>query len=550
MRTFMGASCVAMSVVLAGCGDGGPATPASVQAYAAAQDTVAVTGGTVRAGGDSTAALRVFRAIPFAAPPLGTLRWRPPQPVVPWSGVRGADAFAAGCMTGNRPFGQPGSILYQGPATQSEDCLVLNVWTGAAPGAAEKRPVMVLLHGGALLLGAGSQPNYDGAGLAAKGAVVVTLNYRLGALGFLAHPALSAESPDKVSGNYGLLDTVAALRWVAANIARFGGDPANVTLYSESAGAQLASVLLVAPPAKGLFHRAVLESLAAFPAGADTPVLAAAEAAGSAFAANVGAADLAALRALPAAAVMAGTGSYVGVNVDGSVLPDQVDRLYARGAFHDVPLLTGWNADEGTPYPPFATTVASYQATAAQRYGAFAGAFAAVYPVGSDADVAAMAHAPMRDGMFAWQPWTLARTHAAHAASTTWLYHFTRRPAYFPEQHFTELDPPARYGAHHTLEQVYFYNNLDRSVPARAWSEVDRRIADVASSWLVNFAQTGDPNRGPHAGAALPAWPAFTGRGAQAMHIGDAIEPGPVPRQAALDFFDAFYTATLGRPLP
>ncbi|HEX8601823.1 MAG TPA: carboxylesterase family protein [Pseudoduganella sp.] len=555
MRAALASLAGWLCIVLAGCGEGKGGDAAAVaQPYLPAQDTVRVTGGTVQASGDSTAQLRVFRAMPFAAPPVGQLRWKAPQAVVAWNGVRRADSFAAGCVTGNRPFGQPGSILYQNSETQSEDCLYLNVWSGAAAGSTEKRPVMVLLHGGALLLGSGAQPNYDGTGLAQKGAIVVTLNYRLGALGFLAHPGLSAESPDRVSGNYGLLDTIAALRWVAANIASFGGDPANVTVYSESAGAQLASVLLASPLAKGLFHRAVLESLASFPAGADTATLATAEVAGTALAANLGAPDIAALRALLPQQIMAGTGSVVGVIVDGYALPDQLDKLYARGAFHDVPLLTGWNADEGTPYPLFATTLATYRSTAAQRYGSFAEAFARTYPVQSDADVLAMAHAPMRDGMFGWQPWTLARAHAAHAASPTWLYHFMRRPSYFPTQHFTELDPPGRYGAHHTLEQVYFYNNLDRSAPLRAWSDVDRRIADVASSYLVNFAVTGDPNRGPHAQAALPAWPAFGGAGhqvtPQAMLIGDAIEPGPVPQQAALAFFDAFYAGTLGRPLP
>jgi para-nitrobenzyl esterase len=247
---------------------------------------------------------------------------------------------------------------------------------------------------------------------------------------------------------------------------------------------------------------------------------------------------------------MAGTGAITAVVVDGHALPDQPDRLYARGAFHDVPLLVGWNADEGTPYPRFATTLAGYQATAAARFGSFAAAFAQVYPVAGDADVLAMSHAPMRDGMFAWQPWTQARAHAAHAASPTWLYHFSRRPQYFPDQHFTELDPPYLYGAHHTLEQVYFYANLERSVPRRAWDDADRRIADAASSYLVNFAQTGDPNRGAHARASLPAWPAFTGRGAQALHLGDTSEAAAVPDLPALDFYDAFYTHKLGRPLP
>ena len=514
--------------------------------YLAARDTVAVTGGVVAASVGSSPALRVFKALPFAAPPVGALRWKVPQPVVAWRGVRRNESFAPPCVMGVRPGTFPGAILNQDVAPQSEDCLYLNVWTGAAPGTADKRPVMLLLHGGGYLVGAGSQPNYDGGGLARRGAVVVTLNYRLGALGFLAHPALSAESPDRVSGNYALHDAIAALRWVQANAAAFGGDAGNVTLYSESAGAGLASVLLASPLAKGLFHRLVLESFAALPAAAPTPTLAQAEAAGTVLAATLGAADLAALRARAPQEVIAAAGAINGPIVDGHVLPDQLDILLRDGRIHDVPLLAGWNADEGTPYPPFATGLAGYEAAAAARFGPRAPQFRQAYPVSSDADVQAMGHAPMRDGLFAWQPWTVARAHAARGRSKTFLYFFDRRPPYFPDQKFNELDPPSRYGAYHSLEQVYFYDNLDRSAPPRPYDAVDRRIADVASGYLVNFARTGDPN-----GGALPRWPAFdSAASGQTMGIGDTIAPRAVPFRAALDFFDAFHSRALGRPLP
>ena len=511
--------------------------------YTASDDVVAVTGGNVAASSESTATARVFKAIPFAAPPVGALRWAAPAPVAAWAGVRRSDAFSAGCHQGNRPAGLPGSILYQPIDAQSEDCLYLNVWT-ASRDAAEKRPVMLLLHGGGYQLGAGSQANYSGIGLSQKGAVVVTLNYRLGPLGFLAHPALSAESADKVSGNYALLDAIAALKWVQSNIAAFGGDPANVTLYSESAGSGLSSVLLASPRAAGLFQKLVIESLGSLPAGAPNTTLAQAEAAGNAFAANLGAADLAALRARTPQQIMAGAGSFIGPIVDGVIWPDQLDRLLAQGKVNDVPLLLGWNADEGTPYPPFATTLAGYNSTATARYGAFAAQFKAVYPVASDADVLAMAYQPMRDSLFAWQPWTLARAHAALSKSKTFLYHFNRRPAYNAGQKFNEQDPPANFGAYHSLEQVYFYNNLDRSVPTRAYDATDRRIAEAASSYLVNFARNGNPN-----GGSLVAWPEFTGAGSPAMFIGDNIAPAAAPFRPALDFFDAFYTQALGRPL-
>ncbi|MEO6016289.1 MAG: carboxylesterase family protein, partial [Polaromonas sp.] len=274
------------AITLGACGGGSSYT------YDSTQDVVTVSGGVIAASTDSTANLRVFKAVPFAAPPVGALRWKAPQPVVAWSGTRRSNAFSASCLMGNRPAGTPGAILYQAAPAQNEDCLYLNVWTGAGVGSGEKRPVMLLLHGGGYLLGSGAQDNYNGTGLASKGAVVVTLNYRLGALGFLAHPELTAETTQKASGNYALQDAVAALQWVKDNIVAFGGDPANVTLYSESAGAGLSSALLASPPARGLFHRLVTESLAALPAGTANTTLAQAEAAGTTFATNVGAANL------------------------------------------------------------------------------------------------------------------------------------------------------------------------------------------------------------------------------------------------------------------
>lgn len=549
MKVSIAAAMAAGCALLASCGGSGggdagfAVTPANT--YVAARDILQVTGGELAASADSSADLRVFKAIPFAAPPVGALRWRVPQPVAAWTGVRRSDNFSAACVAGNRPAARPGSILYQTTEAQSEDCLYLNVWTGAAAGATEKRPVMMLVYGGGFQVGSASKPNYEGTGLAAKGAVVVTFNYRLGPLGFLAHPELTAESGRNASGNYAAHDAIAALQWIKANIASFGGDPDNVTVYSESAGAQIAGVLLASPRAAGLFHRMNLSSLGGMPAGANATTLAQAEAAGTTYATNLGAANLAAMRAKPAAEVMAAAGSSIALIVDGDVLPDQVDLLFARKQFNDVPLLLGWNADEGTPYPAFATTVAGYDATANTRYGAMAAQFKAAYPVASDADVLAMAYSPMRDGTFAWNPWTTARAHAVRSSHRTWLYHFTRRPAYYPGQRFNEQDPPEKFGAYHSLEQVYFYNNLDRSAPARPYDATDRRISDISSSYLVNFARTGNPN-----GDGLPAWPAFTGPSSQAMEIGDVIAPMAVPNRAGLDFFDAFYTQNLGRPLP
>jgi para-nitrobenzyl esterase len=536
MTNTLWAGLIAATLSLAACGGGSGA-------YVPQSDLLQVSGGTIAAGNESSSAMRVFKGIPFAAPPVGNLRWKAPQPVPAWTGVKQANAFGNACVAGNRPAGRPGAILYQDPGPQGEDCLYLNVWTSAASNAQEKRPVMMLLYGGGNQLGAASQQNYDGAGLAAKGAVVVTMNYRLGALGFMAHPELTAEGAGR-SGNYALLDALAGLQWIQANIGAFGGDASRVTVYSESAGAGIASVLLASPRAKGLFHRMVLESLANLPAGANNQTLAQAQAAGSAFGASLNAPTLAALRAKSATEIMAATFAPT-VIVDGDVLPDQLDLLFARKQVNDVPLLLGWNADEGTPYPPFATTLAGYNAAANARYGSMAAQFKAVYPVNSDADVQAMAYAPMRDSLFAWQIWTTARAHAAINRSPTWLYFFTRRPPYYPDQHFTELDPPSLYGAFHSSEQIYFYNNLDKGTPARPYTPTDRSIADVASSYLVNFAATGNPN-----GGTLPQWPTFTGPASQTMEIGDRIGATAVPFRPALEFFDVFYTQSLGRPLP
>ena len=511
--------------------------------YLSGTDTVQVTGGTIAAATDSTAALRVFKGIPFAAPPIGALRWKSPRPVVPWVSVRRSQSFGSACMMEPRPVNASNTILNQGEEAQSEDCLYLNVWTGAA--SAEKRPVMLYIYGGGYRNGAGSQPNYHGTGLAQKGAVVVTFNYRLGPLGFLAHPELSAESDAKVSGNYALLDTLAALNWVQQNITTFGGDPGNVTVYSESAGAGMASVLLVSPLAKGLFHRMTLESLAVWPDEKDTPTLAQSEAAGVAYTKNLGVTSLAELRGKHAHELVAGTGYVRSPIVDGHVLPEPLDRMFAQGKVNDVPLLTGWNADEGTPYPPFATNMADYDSAAAKRFGSMASRFKEVYPVSGDADVLKMAYAPMRDGLFAWQPWTVARAHAALKKSKTYLYFFTRRPPYFPGEKFLGQDPPEKFGAMHTLEQLYFSNNLDRGVPPRPYTALDREIADAASSYFINFARNGDPN-----GGSLKAWPAFTGAGGQTMVIGDMIGAGAVPLLPALNFFDIFYGSKLGRPVP
>jgi len=544
---------LAAAILGAACGgsDDAPVAAAPAAAYRFDADTVKVASGTVGASEDSTAAVRAFKAIPYAAAPVGALRWQPPRPAVSWTGTRKNNGFSVACMQGQGTVLT--SILYTGSPSVGENCLYLNVWTPTAS-AAEKRPVMVLLFGGGNAQGTASNPTYDGFGLASKGVVVVTFNYRLGVLGWLAHPELSAESPNKVSGNYGLLDQIAALQWVKANIAGFGGDPANVTLYSQSAGAWNAHLLMASPLAKGLFHKALLGSGGMFPGiKGNSRTLAQAEASGTTFAATAKAANLAALRAMLATDLQAISGTYpAGQNVDGYVLPDQIDIVFRSGQAADIPVLTGSTSDEQTTSPPgFATTLAGFQAQAATAFGASASQVQTLYAVTDDASAAAVRFTIVRDFELAWQPYTLARTMAAKATSKAYVYLFNRVPPYYPDQrNYSEAIDPATLGAYHTVEQVYFYNNLAQA--PRPYTAVDLRLADVASTYLVNFATSGDPNAPvttTAAGNVLPQWPAFAGAGARLMLLGDVIAPASEPQQAALDLFDKVIADKIGRPL-
>ena len=288
--------------------------------------------------------VRAYKGVPYAAPPLGRLRWRPPQPVPPWAGVRPVGAFGPNSLQG---------VVFDDidprPAGISEDCLYLNIWTPAAPDDGARLPTMVWIHGGGFVVGSGAEPRYDGARLAARGILVVTLNHRLNALGFLAHPELTAESEHRASGNYGMLDLVAALQWVKRNIAAFGGDPDRVTIAGESAGSEAASALMASPLAKGLFARVIGESGAMFASPSRAPAsLAKAEAGGLEFMRKVGAKTLAELRAAPAEAILAAApGLGYRPIVDGWFLPRSPAEIFAAGEQSDAPLMAGWNKDEG-----------------------------------------------------------------------------------------------------------------------------------------------------------------------------------------------------------
>lgn len=475
--------------------------------------------------------VQVFRGVPFAQPPVGEQRWQPPQPPLPWEGVRSADTFSAACMqqlAGSRPpWTEP--FMHQG--TASEDCLYLNVWTTATDGAL--RPVLVYFHGGGFSEGSGSVAVYDGEALARKGLVVVTVNYRLGVFGFLAHPDLTAESGHGASGNYGLLDQVAALRWVQQHIAAFGGDPGRVAIAGQSAGAMAVYLLTASPLAKGLFHRAIIQSgpgaLAAFGLPSTRGVArprADAEQEGLAFAREKGASSLQDLRALPAASllVVTGTPRRFGPVVDGWFLPEDPAAVYAKGQQHDVPLLTGMNADEASAFPGYGkTTAADFQRQARERYGDQTDAFLHLYPATTDAEASTAQQHSLRDlGLTALG--RLVAERAATSRTPAWLYLHQRGipwPAH-PE-----------FGAFHTAEVPYVFHTLDQL--DRPWEPLDRHLADQMSSYWVNFVTTGNPN-----GTGLPTWPHVEVPSPTFLVFDQPIAPQPLPDAERRAFFEAF----------
>jgi len=487
----------------------------------------------------SGTAIRTYKGIPFAAPPVGDLRWKSPQPAKPWKGIRVANAFPAMC---------PQFQLIPGP--QSEDCLGLNVWTPARS-ASDKLPVMVWIHGGGFVIGASSQSAYDGERLASQGVVVVSLNYRLGIFGFLAHPALSKESPQGVSGNYGLLDMVAGLEWVKRNIGAFGGDPGNVTIFGESAGGSAVCLLMVMPQAQGLFQKVIAESAW----GMFAPISHLKEAwygrmALEKFGETHGA-DLSALRSKSVAEVLKMAGApdmggdradrgeaYLPV-VDGVVLPDDPGRLFTSGKFAHVALIAGTNADEGTLLggPPV-HNLADLRKFAQKTFGAQTDGLLAVYPAASDADASEAAAHAVGDYEFLQGTRSILRA-AAKANPKAFQYQFTR---------VNGIGRRIKWGCFHASEVPYVFATLpdsvygttasfigDFSVDSDTYSEQDMKLSKTMSAVWVRFAKTGDPN-----GPGLPSWPVFTEAKESYLEFGDRITPGNALRKKQLDFLTDF----------
>jgi para-nitrobenzyl esterase len=500
-------------------------TERPVEAHSGAGVGVVRVAGGILAGVPGTRPdMMVYRGIPFAAAPVGQLRWQPPQPAPGWQGVRLADQFGPICPQHGPP---PGSFyqqeFYLAEEPQSEDCLYLNVWT-AATSPSERRPVMVWFHGGAFVEGSGSLASFHGEQLAAKGAVLVTVNYRLGVFGYFAHPALSAESAEGVSGNYGLLDQVAALAWVQQNIAAFGGDPENVTIFGQSAGSMSVFALTISPLASGLFRRAIGQSGSPF-SFRILGTLDEAERAGKAQAETWGVSTAADLRALPAATLLgersAGGANRRGLAIDGWAIPDHPARMLADGRQHTESLLVGATADEFTSMAGFGPQDASaFEQQALERFGEGAAEFLRLYPPDSDGGVAQASAASQTDtllaGMQAWAGFQSDR----HPGSA-YMYYFDRKlPGRDSE----------RYGAFHSSELYYVFGTLEST--ERPWEQADRVLADTMTSYWVNFAETGDPN-----GAGLPSWPAYDAHDPQVMRLGERIAAMPLPKSAAMTFF-------------
>ena len=487
--------------------------------------TAKITGGTVQ--GVVNGNIVSFKGIPFAAPPTGDFRWRPPQPVASWPNVKLADTFAPGCMQDPAM-----AVMFGAPPRVKEDCLYLNVWTPAhTPN--ERLPVMVWIHGGAFTAGMTSIPLYEGTHLAQKGVIVVSIAYRLGPFGFLASPQLAQET-GKGSGNYGLLDMVAALHWVKKNIDAFGGDPTRVTLFGESAGGIAVSMLAASPQAKGLFQRVISESGGYFQppkyaneGGQNGVPEKIAEKQGQEFLSNLGTTDVRAARTLSAELIQKEAGPAVAARFwpvyDGYVLPGDVYDLYQASHFNDTPILIGTNSDEGALFARPGVTVNSFASEVHDGYETKASLILAAYPNSTDTEAAVSSKNLFRDTAFAWPTWAWARLQSRVSKNPAFVYYFDHRSPLTPD------------GATQGAEMRFVFGNFDpRMGPPSA---ADLALADKISSYWVNFARTGDPNS-----AGLPSWPTFDETTQQVLYMDGTLAAKSIPNLQQLQALNDYYS--------
>lgn len=478
--------------------------------------------GKVEGSFNSDKTVRSFKGIPFAAPPIGDLRWKAPQPVKNWTGVRACTTFSASPMQSKPvPFMCWSEEFIAQPEPLSEDCLYLNIWT-AGQSKGEKRPVFVWIYGGGLTSGSSNCAIYDGEDMAKKGVVFISLNYRVGVFGFMAHPELSQESGHKASGNYGFMDQMAALRWIQKNIAAFGGDPKNVTIAGQSAGSFSVNALVASPLAKGLFHKAIAQSGGLFSRMLGKN-LADAEKQGSLIMQKANATSIAELRKKTAEEIWAISNSKgidrFGTIVDNYVLPTDIFTHFQKGLHNDVPLLTGWVTGDGALMGNPNTTVEKFKKDAQANYGEKANEFLTLFNPQTDNEAKA-GQAKLGLFNFAALP---SHLWAGFNKNKSYLYQFSHVPPDKPNF--------PNYGAFHTSEVPYALHTL--KTWKRSWQQTDYDLEKTMSDYWVNFAKTGNPN-----GQGLPEWKSYDKQTGDIMELGDKVVLRPSLFKKEFDFLE------------
>ncbi len=505
---------------------------------AIAAEPVRIDSGLVQGAPGVDASVTVYKGIPYGAPPVGDLRWQEPKPVAPWQGVRMADQFGARAM--QAPLFSDMIFRDNGP---SEDCLYLNVWTPAKAG--EHLPVMVWIYGGGLQAGSASEPRQDGEALSKHGVVVVSMNYRLGVFGYLAHPELTAESAHHASGNYGFMDQIAALRWVQRNIAAFGGDPGNVTIFGESAGSFSVSLLMASPAARGLFQKAIGESgslLGSRLVPERALTLAEAEKIGLKFQESLGAASLKDMRSLSAAKVLevaqASKDLRAGANIDGYILPKDPSSIFALGEQAHVPLLAGWNRDESRVWSTFGNkrpTAASYAEEVKKDFGKDADALLKLYPGTTEDEAVRSAGTLAGDRFISFGTWKWIELQTKTGGSPVYRYRFDRDVPVAPDWTVNGMHATAKdVGAVHASEISYVFHAL-ASLKNITVSPEDWKLSEAIGTYWTNFAKTGNPN-----GGGLPEWPRYgSSDGFQVLHLDTTISASPDKHRDRYLFLDS-----------